>query len=85
ARRRTRRGWTITVFLLVLMMISWADKAILGIVAVPLLKALGITPEQFGPLGSAVFMLFGVAQLVAAPIANRISSKWILLVLCLVW
>ncbi|MCG2623182.1 MFS transporter [Arthrobacter sp. I2-34] len=85
ARRRARRGWIITVFLLILMMISWADKAILGIVAVPLMKALGITPEQFGLLGSAVFVLFGVAQLVAAPIANRISSKWILLVLCLVW
>ncbi|MFD1211762.1 MFS transporter [Arthrobacter sp. GCM10027362] len=85
ARRRSRRGWTITVFLLVLMMISWADKAILGIVAVPLMRELGITPEQFGLLGSAVFVLFGVAQLVAAPIANRISSKWILLVLCLVW
>ncbi|NKX55753.1 MFS transporter [Arthrobacter mobilis] len=85
ARRRSRRGWTITVFLLVLMMISWADKAILGIVAVPIMRDLGITPQQFGLLGSAVFILFGVAQLAAAPIANKVSSKWILLVLCLVW
>ncbi|QTG82143.1 MFS transporter [Arthrobacter crystallopoietes] len=85
ARRRSRRGWTITVFLLVLMMISWADKAILGIVAVPLMRDLGISPETFGLLGSAVFILFGVAQFAAAPIANRVSSKWILLALCLVW
>lgn len=85
ARRRSRRGWTITVFLLMLMMISWADKAILGIVAVPLMRDLGITPQQFGLLGSAVFILFGIAQFAAAPIANRVSSKWILLALCLVW
>jgi MFS family permease len=46
---------------------------------------LDISPETFGLLGSAVFILFGVAQLAAAPIANRVSSKWILLALCLVW
>ncbi len=85
ARRRRRYGWLVTVMLLVLMMISWADKAILGIVAVPLMEDLNITEAQFGLLGSAVFMLFGIAQLVAAPIANRVKAKWILLVLCVVW
>lgn len=83
--RRKRYGWLITIALLVLMMISWADKAILGIVAVPLMRDLHITPQQFGLLGSAVFMLFGIAQFIAAPIANRVKSKWILLVLCLIW
>lgn len=83
--RRKRYGWLITATLLVLMMVSWADKAILGIVAVPLMRDLHITPQQFGLLGSAVFMLFGIAQFVAAPIANRVKSKWILLTLCLIW
>lgn len=85
SRKRTAYGWTIAVMLLVLMMISWADKAILGIVAVPLMEDLGITPAQFGLLGSGVFILFGVAQFVAAPIANRVKAKWILLVLCISW
>lgn len=85
SRKRTAYGWLVTIMLLVLMMISWADKAILGIVAVPLMQDLGITPAQFGLLGSAVFALFGVAQFVAAPIANRIQAKWILLALCIVW
>lgn len=85
ARRRTTYGWAITAMLLMLMMVSWADKAILGIVAVPIMRDLGITPQQFGLLGSAVFMLFGVAQFVAAPIANKVKSKWILLALCLIW
>src|SRR5699024_5740189 len=85
AKRRKRYGWIVTVMLLVLMMISWADKAILGIVAVPLMEDLGINEAQFGLLGSAVFILFGVAQLVAAPIANRVQARWILLILCLIW
>ena len=85
SRKRTAYGWTVTIMLLILMMVSWADKAILGIVAVPLMEDLGITPAQFGLLGSAVFALFGVAQFVAAPIANRVQAKWILLALCLVW
>lgn len=85
SRKRTAYGWLVTVMLLILMMVSWADKAILGIVAVPLMKDLGITPAEFGLLGSAVFALFGVAQFVAAPIANRIQAKWILLALCIVW
>ncbi|MET3721187.1 MULTISPECIES: MFS transporter [unclassified Arthrobacter] len=83
--KRNRYGLIITVCLLFLMMLSWADKAVLGIAAVPLMKQLGITPEQFGLVGSAMFLTFGVAQIVAAPIANKVSSKWILLVLCLLW
>jgi MFS family permease len=83
--KRNRYGWFMTFSLLFLMMLSWADKAVLGIAAVPLMKQLGITPEQFGLVGSAMFLTFGVAQLVAAPIANKVSSKWILLVLCLLW
>ena len=83
--KRNRYGWIITFSLLFLMMLNWADKAVLGIAAVPLMKQLGITPEQFGLVGSAMFLTFGVAQIVAAPIANKVSSKWILLALCLLW
>ena len=85
AARRNRFGWFTTISLLLLMMLSWADKAVLGIAAVPLMRDLGITPEQFGLVGSAMFLTFVVIQFVAAPIANKIPTKWILLVLCLVW
>lgn len=85
SRKRNRYGWFITVSLLFLMMLSWADKAVLGIAAVPIMEDLDITPAQFGLVGSAMFLTFGAAQLVAAPIANKVSSKWILLVLCLLW
>jgi MFS family permease len=83
--KRRRYGWLVTVSLLFLMMLSWADKAVLGLAAVPIMKDLHITPEMFGLVSSAMFFTFGVAQLVAAPLANRIQSRWILLVICILW
>ncbi|WP_066302382.1 MFS transporter [Arthrobacter luteolus] len=85
AARRNRYAWFTTGSLLVLMMLSWADKAVLGIAAVPLMRDLGITPEQFGLVSSAMFLTFVIIQFIAAPIANKIPTKWILLVLCLTW
>lgn len=85
ARKRTRYAWMLTGLLLFLMMLSWADKAVLGLAAVPLMEELDITPEQFGLVSSAMFLTFGLAQLVAAPLANRIRAKTLLLVMCLIW
>lgn len=84
-RKRTRYAWMLTGLLLFLMMLSWADKAVLGIAAVPLMEELNITPEQFGLVSSAMFLTFGLAQLVAAPLANKIKAKTLLLVMCLIW
>ncbi|MEH0110890.1 MFS transporter [Tersicoccus sp. MR15.9] len=83
--RRRRYGWVVTGSLLFLMMLSWADKAVLGLAAVPIMKDLHITPEMFGVVSSAMFFTFGVAQLVAAPLANKVQSRWILLVICILW
>lgn len=83
--KRRRYGWLVTVSLLFLMMLSWADKAVLGLAAVPIMKDLHITPEVFGLVSSAMFFTFGVAQLVAAPLANKVQSRWILLVICILW
>lgn len=85
ARKRTRYAWMLTGLLLFLMMLSWADKAVLGLAAVPLMEDLNITPEQFGMVSSAMFLTFGLAQLVAAPLANRIRAKTLLLGMCLIW
>ncbi|MCY1159782.1 MAG: transporter [Citricoccus sp.] len=83
--KRSRYAWMLTFLLLFLMMLSWADKAVLGLAAVPLMEELNITPEQFGLVASAMFLTFGLAQLVAAPLANKVKAKSLLLVLCLIW
>ncbi len=42
--------------------VNWADKAVLGIVAQPLMEELGLTASQVGLVGSAFFLTFAVAS-----------------------
>ncbi|MFD2474279.1 MFS transporter [Amycolatopsis silviterrae] len=85
ACRRRRYAWLVTFSLLLLMMLNWADKAVLGIAAVPIMRELRLSPAEFGLLGSAMFGTFVLAQVFGAPVVNRVSAKWALLVLCLLW
>lgn len=83
--KRRRYAWLITGLLFFLMTLNWADKAVLGLAAVPIMRDLNISPEAFGLLGSAMFFTFSLAQFAAAPIIDRVPTKWAMLVLCLLW
>ncbi|GAB2748280.1 MFS transporter [Sinomonas soli] len=83
--RRRRYGWLVTISLLFLMMLNWADKAVLGIAAVPIMEELKITPEAFGLVSSAMFLTFALAQILGAPLVDKFPTKWALLALCLLW
>lgn len=78
-------GWVITFTLFFFMMLNWADKAVLGLAAVPIMKDLNISPEAFGLVSSAMFLTFGLSQIAAAPFIDRLPSKWFLFALCLMW
>ncbi|PRZ44307.1 sugar phosphate permease [Antricoccus suffuscus] len=84
-RRRTGRAWVITVMLLVFMLINFADKAALGLAAVDITKDLGLTNSQYGLLSSGFFFLFSVAALAVGIISDRVPTKWIILVMALIW
>ena len=58
--QRNVRGWVVTVLLALFMVINFMDKAILGIVAVPLMQELSIEPAQFGMIASSFFLFFSV-------------------------
>ncbi|RBP65731.1 sugar phosphate permease [Brevibacterium sanguinis] len=85
SERQDRYGWVITMTLFFFMMLNWADKAVLGLAAVPIMEDLDISPEAFGLVSSAMFFTFILAQILAAPLVDRIPTKWLLLVLCLIW
>lgn len=78
-------AWLVTGWLLVLMVINWGDKAVVGLAAEPITKELGLTPTQFGLVGSSLFLLFGIAQLPAGLISDRISSRWMIGSLAIMW
>jgi MFS transporter, ACS family, D-galactonate transporter len=83
--RPEKGAWTIVGFLFAFMMINFADKAIIGLAAVPIMTELDLTPKQFGFVGSSFFFLFSVSAIVAGFIVNRAPTKWALLAMMLIW
>ncbi|WP_229119605.1 MFS transporter [Enemella evansiae] len=84
-RRLGRRAWLVTILLVLFQIVAFADKAVLGLVAPYAMPDLGITPVQFGFIGSAFFFLYAVVSIVTGFLASRFSVKWILLTMGVVW
>ena len=53
----SKSTWVIIFLLFLLTVISNADKAIVGFASVPIMKELGLSPEQWGVVGSVFFLL----------------------------
>jgi MFS transporter, ACS family, D-galactonate transporter len=82
----TARGAWLTVILLFLfMVVNFADKAVIGLAGVPIMQELQLSPRQFGLIGSSFFLLFAVSAIITGFIANRVQTRWLLLVMGLVW
>jgi ACS family D-galactonate transporter-like MFS transporter len=85
-RTETPKGaWLIVALLFLFMLINFADKAVIGIAAVPIMKELQLSPRQFGLIGSSFFLLFSVSAIVTGFIVNRVQTRWALLTMGLVW
>ncbi len=83
---RTPEGaWKITFLLFLFMLVNFADKIVVGLAGVPIVTELKLEPEQFGLLGSAFFFLFSISAIVVGFIVNRISTRWVLLTLAVIW
>ncbi len=78
-------AWLIVALLFLFMVINFADKAVIGIAAVPMMRELRLSPSQFGLIGSSFFLLFSVSAVVTGFVANRVQTRWVLLVMGLVW
>ncbi|HEY1997618.1 MFS transporter [Paraburkholderia sp.] len=83
-RTRAHR-WVIVASLFLFMLINFADKAVLGLVAIPLMHDMQLSHAQFGLVGSAFFVLFSLSGIAIGLIADRLSMKWLLAVLALTW
>lgn len=79
------RAWMITTMLLIFMLINFADKAVLGLAAVPIMAELDISPGAYGMVASSFFFLFSIAALLVGFLTNRVPTKWILLVMAVGW
>jgi len=81
----TGYGWLIVAMMFLFMMINFADKAVLGLAAGPIIKELHLTYTQFGQVGSAFFLLFSASAALVGFVANRWPTKYVLAVMGLIW
>src|SRR5215467_3013451 len=78
-------SWLMVALLFLFMLVNFADKAVIGIAAVPMMHELRLSPREFGLLGSSFFLLFAVSAIITGFIVNRVETRWALLVMGLVW
>ena len=78
-------AWTITGLLVLYMLINFADKAVVGLAAVPIMQELALTPSQFGFVGSSFFFLFSLSAILIGFVANRVAARIVILALALTW
>jgi MFS transporter, ACS family, D-galactonate transporter len=84
-QRPSKYAWVIVLLLFLFMLINFADKAVIGLAAVPIMKDLELTPSQFGLVGSSFFFLYSLSGIVTGFIVNRIQTRWALLAMGLIW
>ncbi|EME23584.1 MFS transporter [Rhodococcus triatomae] len=80
-----KRAWGMTGLVVFLYVVNYADKAVLGIIAQPLARELGLTSAQIGMVGSLFFLTFVVGGFLAGPMAKYMSLRWALVVLAVAW
>lgn len=79
------KAWATVVLVFLFMLINYADKAVIGLASVPIMRDLGLSHREFGLLGSSFFLLFSLSGIAVGFLANRISTKALMLVMGVIW
>jgi MFS transporter, ACS family, D-galactonate transporter len=83
--RSGRRRWLIVLLLLLFMIVNFADRAIVGLAAVPIMTDLRLSPAEYGLVASSFFFLFAISAVIISFVANRVETRWLLAVMVVVW
>ncbi len=67
------------------MFINFADKAVIGLAALPMMQDLQLSPVQWGRVGSSFFWLFSLSAIVVGFAVNRLPAKRVIAVMALIW
>lgn len=81
----TKKAWIVIILLFLLTVISNADKAIIGLASTPIIKELGLTPEQWGVVGSVFFLLYSLSAVLVGALADRVGTKKVIAGIAAVW
>jgi ACS family D-galactonate transporter-like MFS transporter len=78
-------AWITVALLILFMLINFADRAVLGLAAVPIMRELGLSHSEFGLIGASFFTFFSLGAVVVGFLVNRVSTRWVLAALALSW
>ncbi|MBR1123559.1 MFS transporter [Bradyrhizobium lablabi] len=78
-------AWKITFLLFLFMLVNFADKIVVGLAGVPIMNDLKLDAEQFGTLGSSFFLLFSISAIIVGFIVNSVPTRWVLLIMAVIW
>jgi MFS family permease len=79
------RAWLHVALVFAFMLVNFADKAVVGLSSVPIMRELGLSNTQFGELGSAFFLLFSISGVAGGFLANHVRTKTLLFLMAVVW
>lgn len=78
--------WTIVLLLFLVQIVNSVDKAVMGLAAVPIMRELNLTPQQYGVIASSFYSLYALSTVAVAMLfANRVPPRIILIVLLAAW
>ncbi|SAL85895.1 MFS transporter [Caballeronia choica] len=74
-----------TFLLTFLALINFLDKIVLGMVAVPLMAEMHLSPSEFGLIAGSFFWLFSTSTIAVGFMSNRFQTRWLLLTMGISW
>lgn len=78
-------AWICVGLLFSCMLLNYADRAVIGLAAKPIIEELKLTPSQFGLVGSSFFFLFSISAALTGFALARVQSRFVLLGLVGIW
>jgi MFS family permease len=82
---QARSAWAMTFLLTLLALINFLDKIVLGMVAVPLMADMHLSPSEFGLIAGSFFWLFSTSTIAVGFMSNRFQTRWLLLTMGISW
>jgi MFS transporter, ACS family, hexuronate transporter len=77
--------WIVLLLLFLSYIINYADKAVIGYSAEPLMNELGLDDAQWGIIGSSFFWLFAVAGLIGGTLSDRYGTSRLIVIMLFGW
>ncbi|KFG89822.1 D-glucarate permease [Sphingobium herbicidovorans NBRC 16415] len=79
------KAWRIALLLALFILINFLDKIVFGLVAVPMMAELDLSPTEFGLMAGGFFWLFAVGGIAGGLLADRFPTKWIIAGMAASW